>query len=208
MKSTAHSPARQRQRVQRLLERAPRHRSARLRLQPLALTDAQALWQATRNPHFNAWLTWPQPAERAELDARVAGLVARNRACEAALLSGFDVASGRWVGLYRIEPDPQWRAEGWFELGMWVHPDFWGGGWAAELHALGTSLGFHESDAPGLAARSAVANPKGWKTLERMGFQRVAEYLEPSEGASPIPAYCYRLQRVDWERAVAPAAAA
>lgn len=195
-------------RIQRLLERATRHRSARLKLRPLALEDAAPLWQATREPDFNRWLTWQQPARPSELETRVAGMVRRVRRLEVCYLSAFDIASDRWVGLYRIEADPQWAAEGWFELGMWVHPAFWGGGWAAELHALGTEVAFAESDAPGLAARSAVANAKGWKTLERMGFQRLEQYFEPAEGADPIPAYAYRLFRQDWERSTAAPAAA
>lgn len=195
-------------RIQRLLDRCVRHRSARLRLQPLSLADVEPLWQATRNPAFNAFLTWSQPAQRSELVERVQRMVARSEALEVAYLSAFDIVSGRWVGLYRIETDPDWGAERVFELGMWVHPDFWGAGWAAELHALGTSLAFLESDAPALAARSARANEKGWRTLERMGFHRDREYEEPAEGAPPIPAFRYRLERYDWERATASAAAA
>ena len=196
------------QRLARLVDRAPRHRSRRIKLRPLAVDDAEPLWQATRNPAFNAFLTWPQPAQRSELDERVSRMVAQARARHVCLLSAVDIASERWVGLYRIEPDPVWGGDGWFELGMWVHPDFWGGGYAGELHAIGTALAFQESDAPGLAARTAVANPKGWKTLEHMGFKRTAEYEEPSEGGPPIPALAYCLLRGDWEQAMAVAAAA
>jgi RimJ/RimL family protein N-acetyltransferase len=195
-------------RILRLLDRCVRHPGVRLSLQALSLDAVEPLWQATRNPAFNAFLTWPQPAHRGELVARVARMVERSQALEVAYLSGIERATGRWVGLYRIEPDPDWNAQGVFELGMWVHPEFWGAGWAAELHALGTSLGFVESDAPALAARSARANEKGWRTLERMGFRRDLEYFEAAEGGPPIPAYRYRLERGDWERSVAPAAAA
>lgn len=195
-------------RFAQLAQRSARHVSPRLRLRAVALEDAQALWQATRHPHFNAWLTWPQPACRTEIDERIGRLVASHHRHEACVLSAVEAASGRWMGLYRIAPD-LWRAhEGWFELGMWVHPDFWGGGMAAELHALGTGLAFVESDAPGLCARTAEANAKGWKTLERMGFERSGSCDIAVEGAEPHAGRIYRLERGAWQRATAPAAAA
>jgi RimJ/RimL family protein N-acetyltransferase len=195
-------------RVWRLARFASRHHSARLKLRPLLAADVAPLWQATRHPDFNAQLTWDRPAHADDLAARVRRMGSQLERGEACWLSALEIGSGRWVGAYRIEPDASVAEPGWFELGMWVHPAFWGGGFAGELHALGTSLAFLESDAPGLSAGSAVANPKGWKTLERMGFVRHGEYLAHAECGRPIPAYGYRLARRAWERAVAPAAAA
>jgi RimJ/RimL family protein N-acetyltransferase len=194
--------------VHRLLERSARHTSNRLKLRPLAAADAEPLWQATRHPDFNAQLTWARPRWRREVEERVAHMAAQNERGRACWLSALDSNRGEWVGAYRIEPDDTAPEPGWLELGMWVHPAFWGGGFAAELHALGTLLAFVESGAPGLSAGSAVANPKGWKTLERMGFVRHAEYVAHAECGRPIPAYGYRLPRAAWERAAAPAAAA
>jgi RimJ/RimL family protein N-acetyltransferase len=195
-------------RFARLAERSARHRSPRLRLRPVALEDASPLWQATRHGDFNTWLTWPQPQRRAELDSRVERLVAAQKRHEACLLSAIESATGRWVGLYRIAPDLWLAPAGWFELGMWVHPDFWGSGFAAELHALGTTLAFAESDAPGLSARTAEANAKASRTLERLGFERRGDCEIAVEGAAPHAGRIYRLDRADWERAIAPPAAA
>jgi RimJ/RimL family protein N-acetyltransferase len=194
--------------VHRLRKRSLRHHSARLRLRPLSQGDAADLWEATRDPAFNAQLTWAQPQVQSEVAARVQDMCAQLDRGEACWLSAIEIASGRWVGVYRIEPDASGPAPGWFELGMWVHPAFWGAGFAAELHALGTLLAFVETEAPGLSAGSAVDNPKGWRTLERMGFLRQGEYLASAECGRPIPAYAYRLHRDDWERSTAPPAAA
>jgi RimJ/RimL family protein N-acetyltransferase len=212
MQHPALAPHAAARRYERLSEAAARRASPRLRLRPLALADAPPLWQATRHPDFNTWLTWPQPATPEDLSDRVARLVAQHRRHEACLLSALDRATGRWVGLYRIAPD-LWRADqGWFELGMWVHPAYWGsaggGGWAAELHAQGTALAFEASDAPGLSARTAKENIRGWKTLERMGFVRDGECEIAVEGRAPNPGWVYRLARQAWEREMAPGAAA
>jgi len=191
-----------------LAERALRHCSPRLHLRPFALEDAAPLWQATRHPDFNAWLTWPQPTAPAELLARAQRMLAQMQGQQACLLSAVDRGSGRWVGLYRMAAD-LWRAdEGWFELGMWVHPDFWGAGLAAELHALGTSLAFEGSDTPGLSARTAAANVKAWKTLLRMGFERDHACDIAVEGAPAHPGHVYRLGRLAWARATQQPAAA
>jgi RimJ/RimL family protein N-acetyltransferase len=204
--------ARRQARYRRLAQAAEVAGSPRLRLRPLQPDDAAALWEATRHPAFNTWLTWPQPERPAQVQARVDGLVEQHRHGRSCLLSALDRATGHWVGLYRIGPD-LWRADqGWFELGLWLHPAYWGdghgGGWAPELHAHGTALAFNASDAPGLSARAAQANGKAARTLERMGFVRGEDCVIEVEGGPAHLGGVYRLKRKDWARSLGRGAAA
>lgn len=199
-------------RYRRLAQAAEVAGGPRLRLRPLHGEDAPALWEATRDPAFNTWLTWPQPERPAQVQARVDGLVEQHRQGRSCLLSALDRGTGHWVGLYRIGPD-LWRADdGWFELGLWLHPAYWagarGGGWAAELHVQGTALGFNASDAPGLSARAALANVKAARTLERMGFVRGEDCVIDVEGRPAHLGGVYRLTRADWARSLGRGAAA
>ena len=83
-------------------------------------------------------------------------------------------------------------------MGLWVHPDYWADGYAAEIQHLGSTLAFDAAGMPGLSARAMQQNTKALKTFVRQGVTRVGEVLIPRKGGNPAPGYAYRICAEDW----------
>jgi RimJ/RimL family protein N-acetyltransferase len=138
----------------------------RLALRPLVFADAWPLWDATRNPAFNAGLLWAQPDHEMQVFERVDAIMQAAQRGRLAAVSAVCRQTGQWVGLFRYLPHASSPAA--VEMGIWVHPDFWHGKVAFELaRACGNAV-FSLSDVGALVGAAAPSN-RGACALNRMG---------------------------------------
>jgi RimJ/RimL family protein N-acetyltransferase len=138
----------------------------RLALRPLVFADAWPLWEATRNPAFNAGLLWAQPDHEMQVFERVDAIIQAAQRGRLAAVSAVCKQTGQWVGLFRYLPHASSSSA--VEMGIWVHPAYWHGRVAFELaKACGNAI-FTFSDVQVLVGAAAPSN-RGACTLNRMG---------------------------------------
>lgn len=178
-----------------LARRAPYHYSERLCLRPVALTDAWPLWHATRDERFNAHLLWEQPARELDVFERIEHMHELARRNEVLTLSCTWRQSGQWAGVFRYAP----FADG-LETSLWVHPDFWAvPGLATEFGRLGLHVGFMESAAERLYARSLVENRAVHKLMGPSGFVALDRGALTDEAGRQRDYVLYRIDRAGHE---------
>ncbi|UOQ58150.1 GNAT family N-acetyltransferase [Leucobacter allii] len=153
-------------------------RTARLRLRPAELADADALWRHRGLPEVGYWLSW-RPADRADWDEAYAGkhrdlLVVEHE--------------GRLIGDVMVRVVDGWsqrevaeRAAGvQASLGWTLDPAAGGRGLATEaveavLEACFDGLGLRRVEAGAFAA-----NEPSWRLMERLGMRREATSVQES----------------------------
>lgn len=173
-------------------------RSPRMFLRAPELADANALYDATQNPLFNAHLTWKASPDVEELRARWNRLILRTTAGEQATFSAVCSQSGRWVGALHIRPESCVEDPAWLQLGLWVHPEFWSTGYAGELHDLGVRLVFEATDASVVSALTAKDNIKAQHNLTRRGMRLVQEGPICFEYKPAEAGLLYAITRPEW----------
>lgn len=68
-----------------------------------------------------------------------------------------------------------------YEVGYWLVPDFWGQGIAAEVADHVVEYGFEQLNLPHIVATTEVKNIASQKSLEAIGFTRIADIIENGE---------------------------
>ncbi len=138
----------------------------RLALRPVSMADAWPLWDATRNPAFNAGLLWAQPDHESQVFERVDSIMRAAQRGRLAAVSAVCRQTGQWVGMFRFLPHASNSSA--VELGIWIHPSHWHGRLALELaQACGNAVFTFFPDLQMLIGAAAPTN-RGSCTLIRM----------------------------------------
>lgn len=163
--------------------RAPLH-TARLRLRPVMMSDAHALWDIMAEPsqrrHLGQWLSWVQWTQQfSDCETFAAGC---NQEWEERRAYRFAVLQqGELVGMVGLEQ--LLFAHRQAELGYWLREDACGLGLGAEAVAAVVSWAYADLNAHRLKAAVAVGNVRSERLLLRLGFKhegraRHAEWCE------------------------------
>jgi RimJ/RimL family protein N-acetyltransferase len=169
--------------------------SERLMLRAPRLGDAIDLFEASRNPHFNAHLMWATPPDLSAVSERLQRVIDRADAGICAAFSAIDRASGRWAALFRFEPRPETV---WAELGLWSHPDFWGAGHGEEVTRLAIEQAFTKTDLEGVVACAQPAHRVSMRLLERCGLEPLGLEPRAHESGHHVPLMRMLMTRTRW----------
>ena len=146
--------------------RAPTLEGRLVRLEPLERRHADGLWNASRDARTWQWLSIPQPATRAELDAwLVAALEAAESGAEIPLAT---VRENRIVGSTRflaLRPEHGSVEIGW----TWLHPSVWGTGVNVEAKLLMLRHAFEEWGCRRVELKTDALNERSRCAMEAMG---------------------------------------
>jgi N-acetyltransferase len=136
-----------------------------VRLEPLAASHVDDLWQASRDPLAWRWLSIPMPRDRVEWDAWMGDALARAEAGLELPFATVLAATGRAVGSTRylaLRPEHRSVEIGW----TWLAPSVWGTGANTEakllqlthaFEALGCRRVEFKTDALNERSRAALA---------------------------------------------------
>jgi RimJ/RimL family protein N-acetyltransferase len=136
-----------------------------VRLEPLAPTHADDLWEASRDPRVWRWLPVVQPQTRAEWDGWMAAALERTEAGLERAFATVLLADGKATGSTRylnIHPEHRTLEIGW----TWLAPSAWSTGANAEAKLLQMEYAFEtlgyrrvefKTDALNERARPALA---------------------------------------------------
>jgi ribosomal-protein-alanine N-acetyltransferase len=184
-----------------LTDRLERAYSRRLALRRVSLADAWPLFEATRNPLFNKYLLWDQPAREHDAIARMDAIVEAARRGRLAALSGVLRATGEWASLFRFQPyaaDPEAM-----EMGIWTHDRFWAGRFSLELGLLCVDAVFDSCDVDRLIGAASPENRGSCFLMRSVGMSETDLVRRPTESGRTLALQEFELRRFDWEQQVA-----
>lgn len=179
-----------------LTEQLERVYTARLALRPVALCDAWPLFEATKNPHFNGNLLWPQPQEDLSVLERVQMIMDASRRGRMTALSAVVKATGEWVSLYRFQPYEADSSR--VEMGIWTHEKFWHDQYSFELTQACIDSTFVLSDIPLLIAGASPDNVASCRILERCGMTPSSIAYRHSELKVERKSQEFQITRAHW----------
>ena len=163
----------------------------RLRLKAADLSDVDFIWSATRFDGFNDGLTWNPPSEKSELVA----VAERNKSYwqegKAYMFTSELAESGEYVGrtgVSRMKSDSEWS------FGFWVHPNYWGKGYATEAGQAVLDFGFTKLEASKIITAHAIWNNASKRVIEKLGFHFTGENPCGFEkNGQPVAEYEYEM---------------
>ena len=165
----------------------------RLRLRVSNKSDVDLIWSACRHEGFNDGLTWDPPDQKSELIAY--SDVIREKwengvSYEFVSERTEDALTVGRVGIRRIDTSTTWS------IGFWVHPDYWGQGYAAEAARVVIGFGFSELNASKITVAHAVWNSRSKRVIEKLGFQYTGENPCGFEkNGNPVAEYEYEIHK-------------
>ncbi len=163
----------------------------RLRLKAADISEVDFVWSATRFEGFNNGLAWDTPGNKSELmDAAVRGREQWASGVSFTFTSELlesGVPVGR-TGTTRVGSSSEWR------FGFWVHPDYWGNGYAPEAGKAVLDFVFSTLHASKVLTAHATWNSRSQKVIEKLGFEYTGETACGFiKNGNPVPEYEYEL---------------
>lgn len=175
----------------------------RVRLRPLRLSDAPAVWDAIEESrkHMERWLPWV-PKTRSAADERraIAGMRGRWRRREDFVVGIFDRLTGRYLGgsgLHKIN----WERRC-FEIGYWIRASAEGRGYVSETVRLLTCFAFDRLGAERVEIFMHPRNARSEAVAKRLRFvyEGTARAVTPGPDGALEDRHMYALVRADYAR--------
>jgi ribosomal-protein-serine acetyltransferase len=175
----------------------------RVRLRPLRLSDAPAVWEAIEKSRkrLNRWLPWVHhirsAADERRYIARVRELWRRRDKLSVGI---FDRTSGRYLGGTGLERINWGRRC--FEVGYWIRTGAEGRGYVSEAVRLLTCLAFDRLGGERVEIFMHPRNARSEAVAKRLGFvyEGTARAVTPGPDGALEDRHMYALVRSDYAR--------
>ena len=164
----------------------------RLQLRAVSHSDIDLAWSASRRPGFNDGMVWDPPKSKEDLvPITEKNLIAWKEGKSFTFAIDLSEAH-RPIGriAIRCEDDPDvWN------IGFWIHPDYWGNGYATEAARAVIEFGIVELAASKITTAHAIFNTPSKRVIEKLGFRFTGEnpcgFLKQGK---PVPEYEYAIE--------------
>jgi len=179
---------------------APDHRieTERLRLRPLAATDADALLALDADPEVRRHVDRPEAPTRLELLEHLPRMLRRyGSGGEPTFWAAEEADGGAFCGWFHLRPLEEDPVA--LDLGYRLRREAWGRGLATEGGRHLVDRAFRLLGAERIVAHTLEANYASRHVLEKLGFREQGRYLH----RDLLPAVAYALRR-DWHPAPRP----
>lgn len=183
-----------------LSENLSRVYSPRIALRPVTLADGWPLFEATKNPLFNKYLTWPKPDQDVETLERVDLIQDAVAKGQMSAVSAVVRSTGEWIGLFRFIPYRQNGkiVDGAMEAGIWSRDTFWNGQYSLEVGVLCMDAGFRFTDVDTIYGLTAPENRSSCAIMVRGGLHRAGLTTRITEDDREIAAQEFCVTRDQW----------
>jgi RimJ/RimL family protein N-acetyltransferase len=164
---------------------------------PVSGADAWPLYLATRNPLFNSTLSWAQPADQAEVVARVAAIMRATRRGQMSAISAVIRETGALVSIFRFQAyklDPSV-----LEMGIWTMDRYWNSKMSTEVTQACVDAAFRLSPAEALLGASEHHNRGARKVLTNCGLEPHSDVVRRAECGRIAHLTEFRITRAAWE---------
>lgn len=170
--------------------------SGRLALRQVSLCDAWPLYEATRNPQFNEFLLWPQPADEQPVLKRIESITQATRAGRMCAISAVIKKTGEWVSMFRFQPyaaNPDL-----LEIGIWTHERYWQGKYSLEVVCACIDAAFSLAPIETLVGASFQGNDRSMRLMRAVGMTPTRLIVRDTEKQSMVELAEYQIGREQW----------
>jgi len=174
--------------------------SPRIAFRPVCRADVGPLFDATRDPTFNAVLSWDAPATEAELAHRIRAILHAVEVGYMTAASAIDRRTGEWLGLCRFMPyEPDTSG---VELAVWMHgrvcrnPE---SPLVLELGRLCLDAVFDVTQAPFLVGAAVPLNMATTNLFRSSGMKERGYVKRMREDGETLKVREFRITRSEWE---------
>jgi RimJ/RimL family protein N-acetyltransferase len=162
------------------------------------LTDAMQIFSVVKSPQFPDQLPLKELSAEVEINDWLRELQAGWESAKVYSWIVEDRASGRMVGqitISKLEGDNLWA------LAFWVHPEYWGKGYATEASERILAFGFEVMVAKKIWAGAGEWNRGSCRVLEKIGMQYAGDDAQGyySKG-QPINTREYEISLERWQQ--------
>ncbi len=140
----------------------------RLCLRAVALSDVEMTWSATRFDGFNDGMIWDRPKTRGQLVDRTQESLSLWKEGSLFTYTVELVDASTPIGRVAIKQTNALRV---WNVGFWIHPEFWGQGYATEAARAVLDFGFSALHASKLVTAHAIWNIRSKRVIEKLGFR-------------------------------------
>jgi ribosomal-protein-alanine N-acetyltransferase len=144
----------------------------RCNLRMVAEDDIPFVWSAMRYPGFNDGMRWDAPADLQDLFEVQRSDHERWRVGRAYTFTVVRNSTLSRVGRIGLRAEP--RQCDW-NIGFWIHPEYWGQGLAVEAAQAVIAFGVHRLGAATIRAAHAAWNLQSQRVIEKLGMRLVRE---------------------------------
>ncbi|GJL65364.1 MAG: N-acetyltransferase [Nitrospirales bacterium] len=144
----------------------------RLRLRVIMLLDVEMTWSATRYDGFNDGMIWDRPKTRSELVDRTQESLSQWKDGSLFTYTVELVEPSTLIGRVAIKQTNVLHV---WNIGFWIHPDFWGQGYATEATRAVLDFGFSSLHASKIVTAHAIWNIRSKRVIEKLGFRYTGE---------------------------------
>lgn len=180
-----------------LTENLEQIQSESLAFRHVAGTDAWPLYLATRNPLFNSTLSWAQPADQAEVSARLAAIMRATRRGQMSAISAVARETGALVSIFRFQaykPDPSV-----LEMGIWTMDRYWHSKMSTEITQACVDAAFRLSSATVLLGAAEHHNRAARRVLTNCGLTAHSDVVRRAECGRIAYLTEFRITRESWQ---------
>ena len=158
--------------IPRLDELPAELETQRLRLRPLAVSDADALWPIVSDPAFPKFMSWAAHADKAETVAFLEGMAqARTAGTDLAWAIERDSKAVGVVGLHGIRWQLRALRVDRAELGFWLSPAEQGHGLMTEAARAVVRFAFEDLGLHKITVGCIEDNRPSHKVIKKLGFR-------------------------------------
>lgn len=156
------------------------------------MSDIELVWSASRFEGFNDGMVWDPPSSKEELATNVQKNI---DAWNEGISYVFTVElhkSRTPVGRMAIR---QLNASSIWNIGFWIHPEYWGNGYATEAARAVLDFGFSILGATKITTAHAIWNSPSKRVIEKLGFKFMGE--NPCgfiKAGKPVAEYEYEIE--------------
>ena len=144
----------------------------RLQVRSVSHSDIDLVWSASRTPGFNDGMVWDPPESKEELIPITEKNISAWKEVQSFTFTIELAEENTPIGriAIRCEDNP-----GVWDIGFWIHPDYWNKGYATEAARAVIEFGFVELAASRITTAHAIFNTPSKRVIEKLGFQFTGE---------------------------------
>jgi RimJ/RimL family protein N-acetyltransferase len=151
----------------------------RLRLRPLEMTDADALFVLASDPDVAKYMSWDPHRDRSDTVGFLERMVATRN--EGTSVGWAIIVEGKVVGVISID-GIRWDFRAWrvdrAEMGYWLGKPYWGQGITSEAATAALRFAFETVGLHKVTIGCVEGNAASQAIIEKLGFRFLAMYQE------------------------------
>jgi RimJ/RimL family protein N-acetyltransferase len=170
------------------------YRTTNLTFRNMSRSDIYPLFIATKNENFNKNLLWGAPENEVIMIMEAEKLLRQSTLNQMVAISIAEKDTGKWVGLVKFED----FKDG-LEIGLWIHPDYWGSGIALSTAYSSVEVVFSHSKVNKIYCATRQDNIVVQKMAKKLNFTELERGIKQHKDGREVAYVAYMLEKKNYQ---------